>query len=102
MTSFASRSRDGSCAKPSRVSRRRRKVRKSDGQRGWRRLTRPRFDRAGRHQPLHPLAKPSRCGHGTVVFKKAEAMPTTSLGFALAFFVAAFAVTLVGLALRAY
>ena len=29
-------------------------------------------------------------------------MPTTSLGFALAFFVAAFVSTLVGLALRAY
>jgi hypothetical protein len=33
---------------------------------------------------------------------QAEAMPTTSLGFALAFFVAAFVSTLVGLALRAY
>jgi hypothetical protein len=53
-------------------------------------------------QPVHPLAKPSRRGHLARVSNKAEAMPTTSLGFALAFFVAAFVSTLVGLAFRAY
>jgi len=36
------------------------------------------------------------------ISQKADTMPTTSLGFGLAFFVAAFASTLVGLALRAY
>src|ERR1700733_10131163 len=41
-------------------------------------------------------------GHVKLVSNKAEAMPTTSLGFALAFFVAAFVSTLVGLAFRAY
>src|ERR1700734_764115 len=41
-------------------------------------------------------------GHVKLVSNKAEAMTTTSLGFALAFFLAAFVSTLVGLAFRAY
>ena len=48
------------------------------------------------------LPEPTAGGHGALASKKAEAMPTTSLGFALAFFLAAFASTLVGLALREY
>ena len=52
--------------------------------------------------PLHPLAKANGGPAWCARFQKAEAMPTTSLGFAFAFFVAAFASTLAGLALRAY
>src|SRR3984957_1550036 len=48
------------------------------------------------------LLKPMGSRHGALVSNEAEAMPTTSLGFAFAFFVAAFVSTLVGLALRAY
>jgi hypothetical protein len=55
----------------------------------------------GLYQPVQPLAKPNGGGHGTLVSNQAEAMPTTSLGFALVFFVAAFASALAGLALRA-
>jgi hypothetical protein len=54
------------------------------------------------HRPIPPLAKPAGAGHVALVSDKAEAMPTTSLGFALAFFAAAFVSTLVGLALREY
>jgi hypothetical protein len=53
-------------------------------------------------KPVHPLAKPAGGGHVALVSNEAEAMTTTSLGFALAFFVAAFVSTLVGLAFRAY
>jgi hypothetical protein len=48
------------------------------------------------------LAKPSGGGHLALVSNDAPAMPTTSLGFSLVFFVAAFASTLIGLAFRAY
>ena len=51
---------------------------------------------------LTRLQKPTGAGHGVLVSNTAEAMPTTSLGFAFAFFVAAFVSALVGLALRAY
>jgi Protein of unknown function (DUF4239) len=55
-------------------------------------------------RPLFPAGLPSYRGPGMYarVFNKADAMPATSLGFGLAFFVAAFASALAGLALRAY
>jgi hypothetical protein len=52
--------------------------------------------------PFARLPRQTRGGHGALVSNGAEAMPTTSLGFAFTFFVAAFVSTLVGLALRAY
>ena len=41
-------------------------------------------------------------GHVPILSPKADAMPATSLGFGLAFFVAAFVSALLGLALRSY